>query len=111
MMQVQYVGPKKAWRGRTALMQQVKRSLTGGVAHMVLPGDADEIVWAIQADYPPHTRFSARGCPLGTLEDIGSSSDMVPDFGTEHPECFGWHEVEPTHWRDVHELSAAIVAL
>ena len=77
MIKMKYVGRLVALRGREALVR---------------PSDKEGQVLA-QFDYPPDTKFDEKGSPLGTLEPIAhlTSNDIVPNFGEEHPECFGWH--------------------
>lgn len=89
MDKVQYIGPVEAMRGQTALM------MTKTVGELVHeqgernPKIVDKHKHVVQWDWPEGQRFNPKGEPV--------NAPM---------ECFGWHEVDPTHWRKCHEIQA-----
>lgn len=85
MDKVQYIGPVEALRGQTALMMtRPIGTLVGNPATHI----ADHVQSVVQWDWPDGQQFTPRGEPVNAPA-----------------ECFGWHEVDPTHWRKCHEIS------
>lgn len=94
MIHARYVGPWPALLGQSALIR---------------PSTREGEVLA-QFDFPEGTEFNAQGTPQGLLEPIAhlTPRDIVPDFPTEHPECFSWHPFPAEHFvatADLHEVT------